>query len=172
MPRATIFLQMLNIIPAISVTLAVIVVMACVHSITPTSRKVFSLIAIAFSVVYATIIAINYYIQLFVVRLNIVSGDLDDLLLLAMPNPHSVFFALEAIGYMFLSLGMLFILPVFGQGRLARWIRFLIIISSGLGIFGAIAMLILTGLGLWSLTFPVAMFLVAQYFLELRGFDS
>lgn len=166
------FLQMLNMIPVLVVPIAVIVVMACIHSLAPESKKVFSLIAVAFSAIYATIISTNYYIQLFVVRLNIVSGDLDGLQLLAMPNLHSVFFALEALGYMFLSLATLFSLPVFGSGKLVRWIRVFVIISSGLGIFGAIAalfdqpLLIFAGLGLWSLTFPIAMILIARYFRE------
>ncbi|MEJ2571102.1 MAG: hypothetical protein P8Z41_03125 [Anaerolineales bacterium] len=167
------FLQMLNMIPVVLVTIAVIVVMACIHSIAPSSKKVFSLIAIAFSVVYATIISTNYYVQLFVVRLNLVSGNLEGLQLLAMPNLHSVFFALEALGYMFLSLATLFVLPVFGRGILAGWIRAFIIISGGLGIFGTIValfdlpLLIFAGLGLWSLTFPIAMIFVAVYFRSL-----
>ncbi|MEJ2550245.1 MAG: hypothetical protein P8Z34_06150 [Anaerolineales bacterium] len=167
------FLQMLNMIPVVLVTIAVIVVMACIHSIAPSSKKVFSLIAIAFSVVYATIISTNYYIQLFVVRLNLVSGNLEGLQLLAMPNLHSVFFALEALGYMFLSLATLFVLPVFGRGMLAGWIRAFLIISGGLGIFGTIValfdlpLLIFAGLGLWSLTFPIAMIFVAVYFRSL-----
>ncbi len=166
------FLQMLNMIPVLVVPITVIVAMACIHSLAQESKKVFSLIAVALSAIYATIISVNYYIQLFVVRLNILSGDLDGLQLLAMPNLHSVFFALEAIGYMFLSLAMLFTLPIFGNGKLARWIRVFVIISSGLGIFGAIValfdqpMLIFAGLGLWSLTFPIAMFLIARYFRE------
>jgi hypothetical protein len=168
------FLQMLNMIPVLVVPIAVIVVMACLHSLAPESKKVFSLTAVAFSAIYATIIPVNYYIQLFVVRLNIVSGDLDGLQLLAMPNLHSVFFALETIGYMFLSLATLFILPVFGSGKLAHWIRVFVIISGGLGIFGAIValfdqpLLIFAGLGLWSLTFPIAMILVAMYFRERK----
>ncbi len=166
------FLQMLNMIPVLVVPITVIVAMACIHSLAQESKKVFSLTAVALSAIYATIISVNYYIQLFVVRLNILSGDLDGLQLLAMPNLHSVFFALEAIGYMFLSLAMLFTLPIFGNGKLARWIRVFVIISSGLGIFGAIValfdqpMLIFAGLGLWSLTFPIAMFLIARYFRE------
>ncbi len=166
------FLQMLNMIPVLVVPITVIVAMACIHSLAPESKKVFSLTAVALSAIYATIISVNYYIQLFVVRLNILSGDLDGLQLLAMPNLHSVFFALEVIGYMFLSLAMLFTLPVFGNGKLARWIRVFVIISSGLGIFGTIValfdqpLLIFAGLGLWSLTFPIAMVLIARYFRE------
>ncbi len=167
------FLQMLNMIPVVLVTIAVIVVMACLHTLAPASHKVFSLIAIAFSAIYATIISSNYYLQLFVVRLNIVTGDLEGLQLLAMPNLHSVFFALEALGYMFLSLATLFILPLFGRGKLAKWLRAAIIVSGGLGIFGAIValfdrpLLIFAGLGLWSLSFPIAMILIAIYFRKL-----
>ena len=168
------FLQMSNHIPVLLLTPTVVILMVCIHSVAPEQQKVFSLIAIAFSSVYAAIICTNYYIQLFVVRLNLLEGDLDGLALLALPNLHSVVFALESIGYAFLSLATLFINPVFCGGRLESWIRWLFIINGVIGIFGAIVapfdqpMLILAGLGIWSFVFPVATILVSIFFRKMQ----
>jgi hypothetical protein len=164
------FFQMANFIPVILLTLTIVIVMACIHCVAPEAKKVFTLVGVAFSSVYAAIICTNYYIQLFVVRLNLLKGDLDGLALLAHPNLHSVFFALETIGYTFLSLAILFASPVFGGGKLESWIRWLFIASGALGIFGAIVapfdqpMLVFAGLGIWSLTFPVSTILVSLFF--------
>ncbi len=112
----------------------------------------------------------NSYLQLFVVRLNILQGQLEGLALLAMPNLHSVFFALEAIGYGFLSVAVLAVSPVFTGERLANWIRALFIMVGIVGIYGVVIapfdqpVLILAGLGIWNLLFPISMVLVCIFF--------
>jgi hypothetical protein len=169
------FRQMANMIPVIFMALSMVVVMACVHHLAQESKRVLSTAAVAFTAAYAVIICVNYYLQLFVVRLNIAAGDLDGLALLAMPNLHSAFFALEAIGYAFLSLATLLIVPLIEGGTLARWIRLLLLVNAGLGLLAAVAapfdlpVLIFAGLGLWSLAFPLAMILLAVHFRDLRA---
>ena len=168
------FLQMSNHIPVLLLAPTIIIMMVCIHHVTPEKQKVFSLIGIAFSSVYAAIICTNYYIQLFVVRLNLLEGDLDGLALLALPNLHSIVFALESIGYTFLSLATLFVSPVFSGGKLESWIRWLFIITGVIGIFGAIVapfdqpVLILAGLGIWSLVFPAATILISIFFRKMQ----
>jgi hypothetical protein len=172
------FFQMANFIPVILLTFTVVILMACIHCVAPGTKKVFALIGIAFSSVYAAVICTNYYIQLFVVRLNLLKGDLDGLALLTHTNLHSVFFALETIGYTFLSLAILFASPVFGGGKLESWIRWLFIISGALGIIGAIVapfdqpMFIFAALGIWSLTFPVSTILVSLFFRKAQKESS
>jgi hypothetical protein len=168
------FLQMANMIPVIFLALAMVVVMSSLHHVSPGPKRVWSTVATAFTAAYAVIICVNYYLQLFVVRLNILHGELDGLSLLAMPNLHSAFFALEAIGYAVLSLATLFVIPLIAGGTLERWIRGLLLVNSGLGLFAAIAapfdqpFLIFAGLGLWSVVFPAAMILLAVFFRKLR----
>ena len=163
-------LQMANFIPVILLAPTVIVLMACIHYITPESKRVFTLIGIAFSCVYTAIICTNYFLQLYVVRLNLLSGTLEGIALLAVPNFHSIFFALETIGYAFLSLATLFVSPVFRGGKLENWIRSLFIVGGVVGIFGAIAApfdrpyLIFAGLGLWCFAFPLSTILLSIYF--------
>ena len=167
-------LQMANFIPVILLPPTVIVLMACLHYVVPETKKVFTSLGIAFSCVYAAIICTNYFIQLFVVRLNLISGTLDGLALLAQPNFHSVFFALETIGYSFLSLATLFVSPIFSGGKLESWIRWLFIISGAMGIFGAIVApfdqpyLIFAGLGIWCFAFPISTILISIFFRKAR----
>lgn len=163
-------LEMANYIPAILLAPSVVVLTACIHSVTPDKKKVFSMIGLAFAIVYAAIIPTNYYLQLFVVRLNIKASSLDGLALLAQPNLHSVFFALETLGYAFLSLATLFVSQVFTQGKLEIWIRRMFIVSGSVGIFGVLIApfdqpnLIFAGLGLWSVAFPIATILLVIFF--------
>lgn len=163
-------LEMANYIPAFLLAPSVVVLTACIHSVTPDKKKVFSMIGLAFAIVYAAIIPTNYYLQLFVVRLNIKASSLDGLALLAQPNLHSVFFALETLGYAFLSLATLFVSQVFTQGKLEIWIRRMFIVSGSVGIFGVLIApfdqpnLIFAGLGLWSVAFPIATILLVIFF--------
>jgi hypothetical protein len=163
-------LEMASFIPAFLLAPTIVVLMACIHYVTPDSKKVFSLIGLAFAGVYAAIIPTNYYLQLFVVRLNLGNGTLDGLSLLAQPNFHSVFFALETLGYAFLSLATLFVSQVFSGGKLEIWIRGLFIISGAVGIFGVLVApfdqpyLIFAGLGIWSLAFPISTILLCIFF--------
>ncbi len=163
-------LQLLPVIPCVIFALAVIVLMVSLHYYLPEDKRIYSLIAIALTIIYVTIISINAYLQLFVVRLNLLQGQLEGLAILAMPNTRSVFFALEAIGYGFLSAAGLAISPVFTGGRLAQWIRGLFIVNGVLGIYGVVIapfdrpMLIMAGLGGWMLLFPISMVLMCLFF--------
>jgi len=163
-------LEMASFIPAFLLAPTVVALTACIHYVTSERKKVFSLIGLAFASVYAAIIPTNYYLQLFVVRLNLESGMLDGLALLAQPNLHSVFFALETLGYAFLSLATLFVSQVFGGGKLESWIRGLFIVSGAVGIIGVLIApfdqpyLIFAGLGIWSIAFPISTILLSIFF--------
>ncbi len=167
-------IQLVSLVPCVLFAITLVILMVSIHYYVPEEKRIFSLLGIAFSIIYATMIWINAYLQLYVVRLNILQGQLDGLALLAMPNFHSVFFALEAIGYGFLSIALLAVSPVFTGQRLANWIRGLFILVGVIGICGIILalfdrpVLILAGLGLWNLAYPVSMVLVCIYFWKAR----
>lgn len=172
--RAFRSMQMASFIPAILLAIAVVVLMVSIHYYAAENQRILSLAAVAFSVIYATIVITNYYLQWFVVRLNLLNGQLEGLALLAMPNFHSVFFALEAVGYLFSSLATLAVYPLFSGGKLADWIRRLFILNGAVGILGAVVapfdrpFLILASLGLWSLYYPISMILVGIFFKRAR----
>lgn len=169
-------LQMAQLVPVLLLAPTVVVLMASIHAVAPPARKVFSMAAVVFSGVYAAIIATNYMVQLFVVRLNVLNYDLEGLSLLAMGNPNSVFVALETIGYGFFGLVMVASGAVFGGERPEGWIRGLLIVSGVAGILGAVVaplgqeMLTLVGFGVSLLAFPVAAILIAVFFGRLTRY--
>jgi hypothetical protein len=163
-------LDMASFIPAFFLAPTMVILITCINAIAPETKKIFSQIGLAFAIVYTTIIPTNYYLQLFVVRLNLQSGTLEGLSILAQPNLHSIFFALETLGYGFLSLATLFVSLVFTSGKLEIWMRSLFIVSGVVGVFGVLVApfdqpyLIFTGLGIWSLAFPISTILLSIFF--------
>ena len=165
-------LQMVQLVPVLLLAPTVVVLITSIHTVASDTRRVFSMIAVVFSGVYAAIIATNYMIQLFVVRLNVLSNDLEGLSLLAMGNPNSVFVALETVGYGFFGLAMLSIGAVF-KGELQAWISGLFITSGITGILGAVAaplgqaLLTLIGFSVSLLAFLAAAVLVGLFLRRL-----
>ncbi|HXF62594.1 MAG TPA: hypothetical protein VNK95_13315 [Caldilineaceae bacterium] len=161
---------MASFAPALLLAPTMMALFASLHAATPEEGRMLTLLGLAFAGVYAAIVCTNYYVQLFVVRLNLINGALEGLALFAMPNLRSAFFALECIGYGFLSLATLTVSPVFVGSGVARWLRLLLIANGVLGIGGmAVALLdrpllIFAGLGLWNVIFPAATCLLALYF--------
>jgi len=55
-------------------TLSFLVVMACIHSYASEEKKVFSLVGLSFAVIYASLISLNYFIQLTFVHQSTFDG--------------------------------------------------------------------------------------------------
>lgn len=114
--------------PAILVTLVFVVLMACIHYYAPDDKKIFSHIGLAFVLISATIVTIDYFIQLAVVQAALLKGETEGLSLFSQYNPHGIFIALEDLGYLMMSIAFFFVAFVFdGQERLERAIRRLFI---------------------------------------------
>lgn len=162
--------QVLNTAPALLLAPTMIVLFAALHYSSHQQWKLNTIVALAFAAVYTGIITSIYALQLHTVSLNILSRELAGLSLLALPNFHSAFFALDTLGYAFLSLAGLAVIPLFpGSGR-PSWIRRLLALDGALGVLGLFLLpldlpwVIIAGGGLWGLTFPVAMILVSRQF--------
>lgn len=171
-------LQMIQLVPVLLLAPTVVVLLSSIHAVAPDTRKAFGVAGVVFSGVYAAIIGTNYMLQLLVVRLNVENFELEGLALLAMPNPHSVFVALETIGYGFFGLAMLFAGGVFSGGRIENWIRGLFLTSGLTGILGAVAaplgrdILTLVGFGVSLLAFLAAAIVVGLFFRRRSGLRS
>lgn len=129
--------------PGILLAPAFVVLMACIHSYAPAGRKVFTRVGLSFAVIYATIIVINYFIQLAVVQPSILSGEMDGLSLFTQYNPHGVFIALEALAYPLMSAALLFAAGGFVGGRLERTVRWVFVASPALAVPAAAACFLL-----------------------------
>jgi len=101
-----------------------VVLLNCIHEITPDDRKVLSRISLCFGLVFATLTGINYFVQLSVVRQNIAANHLEGLLQVVQANPASAVSAVNMLGWsLFLGLSSLFVAPVFSGSRLALVIK-------------------------------------------------
>ena len=119
-----------------------VVLMACIHAHAVGSRKIYGRIGLSFALMYAVIIAVDYFVQFAVVVPSLQAGETDGLILLTQYNPHGLFIGLESLGYLAMSVAFLFAAPVFGGGRVERAIRALFVLDFVL----AVAALIWLGL--------------------------
>jgi hypothetical protein len=112
--------------PALLLTALFVVFMACIHHYAPADKKLFSLVALSFAAISTALITIDYFIQLTVIQPSLLRGETDGLSLFSQYNPHGIFIALEALGYLLMSVAFLFAAPVFtgrsGVERALRWL--------------------------------------------------
>jgi hypothetical protein len=135
-----------------------LVVMACIHCYASNDKRVFSLIGLSFAIIYATLISINYFIQLTFVRQSIF-----DVEIFAMDNPQSMMWVIEVLGYFFMGLSTLFAAPVFESGKIGNLIKWLFVGNGILGILTPIGYgfswpieILLGGLIVWDIVMPIS----------------
>jgi hypothetical protein len=129
--------------PAFLLAPTFVVLIACIHHQAPRDKKIFSQIGLSFALIYAGLIASDYFIQLTVVLPSILSKETEGLSLFSMYNPHGLFVALESLGYLMMNAALLSVAAVFaGRSRLERAIRWLFVIGFVLavGSFGALSL--------------------------------
>jgi len=126
--------QMLPVIPSLLLAPAFTALMVAVHSYAAEDKKIWSRLGLAFTLIYATMAAMNYMVQLIPVWRGITNGETDGLAMFVLGNPHSMFWGL-AYAYIFMNLAMLFTAPVFEGTPLERRIRLLFILNGVSGVF-------------------------------------
>jgi len=162
--------QLLNFVPSLPLASTFLVMMVCVYFYAAEPKRIWALLGVAFTTVYAVMASSNYAIQLLVVRASLAAGETEGLGLLSHANSHSVFWAL-ATSYGYMSLAMLCAAWVFGADRIGRWIRWLFVavgVTAPLQFVGVLFELgvaagALPGL-VWSLATPAACLLLAVVF--------
>ncbi len=97
--------------PASLLSLVYYVLMVSIHYFAPAERKVFSQLGISCALISTATIVIDYFLQLSVIQPSVVLGETDGIALLSQFNPHGVFIVLEEIGFLMMSLSMLFMAP-------------------------------------------------------------
>lgn len=129
--------------PGILLAMIFVVLMVCIHYYASDEKKIFSQIALSFALIYSALIITDYFIQFTVVIPSILSGETAGLSLITQYNPHGIFIAIEGIGYLMMSLSLLFAAPVFTGGKLESAIRWLFIASFilALGLFAILSLL-------------------------------
>jgi hypothetical protein len=110
---------------------AFVSMMASIHRRASGERQVWSLIGLCFAVAYSVLVTITYFTQLTVVRSN-AGGLTGDALRLIEFAPGSWTFALDMLGYAFMTLATLAAAPVFDGSGLERWLRIWFILHGSL----------------------------------------
>ncbi len=133
--------------PAILLTLIYVVLMVCIHHYASNEKKIFSQIGLSFALISATLLIIDYFIQISVIQPSLVNGETDGIGIFTQYNPHGIFIALEDIAYLMMSVAFLSMAPVFSRtNRLENAIRWIFIISFILTIISLIIISILYGI--------------------------
>jgi len=127
------------VIPCFLLTLAFLTMIITIYTLVEEENKIWSFFALVFAVIYTAILSTNYYIQMTVVRHNLIYKMTEGISLWLYANyyPYTIPGALEGVGYLFMCLSFLCVSKVFRQGKLEHWIRWLFIAAgiSGLVVF-------------------------------------
>ena len=132
--------------PALLLTPLFVICMACIHQRAASEKKVFSLIGLAFAMMSAALITLDYFIQLTVIQPSVINGETAGLTLISQYNPHGIFIALEALGYLLMGVAFAFAGLVFaGRDRFERALRWVFSTGSVLAVGGLIALALAYG---------------------------
>jgi hypothetical protein len=157
--------------PSLFLGASFLVLAVGVHQISSPDRKVWTHAAVAFATAYAVLISINYYVQLTWVAPRLAAGRIAGMEPFLFTPFDSFLYAVDILGYSFMSVATLFMAPAFtGRGleRVARWF----LIANGLLLpFIALQMYVhwlIWIAALWAVTFPGATWSLAILFRRLR----
>lgn len=143
--------------PSLFLGSSFLVLVVSIHQLSSPDRKVWSHAAVAFATAYAVLISINYFVQLTWVTPRLAAGRTAGMEQFLFTPFDSFLYAVDILGYSFMSVATLFAAMVFtGKGieRVARWF----LIANGLLLpFIALQMYwhwMIWIAALWAVTFP------------------
>ena len=87
------------------------------HHVTPEDKKFWSHAAVLFALMYVIYVTLNYVVQLTAV---IPYAAPDPVLV---QTPHSLFWTVDALGYIALGLATVFAVPLFTKQGIQKWLR-------------------------------------------------
>jgi len=100
-----------------------VVAMVALHYSVPPEKHIWSHSALLFAVIYTIYVSLNYVVQLATVIPASLAGALDEIRILDQ-TPHSLFWDVDALGYIFLALATLFGSFLFANQGFERWVKY------------------------------------------------
>lgn len=166
-------MQMLAVFPSILLAFAYVIFTVSIHYYSNKDKKIWSHLAIAFGLMYATISSLNYLIQIITVIPSMVNNQSNGLEAFVAGNSDSIFYALMA-SYFFMCMSALFIAFVFNNNNKAISLLFIGTgISGPLCLFGVVVPVIMPLAGtLWFICLTSGMVKIAIYFRKLILLDK
>ncbi len=114
---------------AIFQVFAFVVFIVTNHYNTHSSRRLFTLLSISFTLISSTVLLIAYFTQFSVVPISVMKGETEGIALLTQYNGHGLFIALEELGYITMSIALFFLAFAFSTSTRAERIIRAILIS-------------------------------------------
>ena len=153
--------------PSLFLGSSFLVLMAAVHQLAPIEQRVWSLAALAFATAYATLISTVYFVQLTLVAPRLASDRIEGIEPFLFVPFDSFLYAVDILGYSFMSAATLFAARVFTGDGLQRWARRFLTANGLLIPFLALQLYIhplIWIASLWAITFPGATWTLALLF--------
>jgi hypothetical protein len=155
------------------ITMPFLLSILALHYVVPNGKKIWRHAALLFSVIYVTYVTLNYVVQLATVIPASLSGTLDEVRILDQ-TPHSLFWNVDALGYIFLGLVTLFAFFVFKDSKEHTWLKWMLLANALVTPLISFVYfyphfsynLLLLGVP-WIITAPGSMLLLALYFGKL-----
>jgi hypothetical protein len=154
--------------PSVFIPPAWVLLMVCVDRWAPEERRVFGEAAVAFGAIYAALSTAVYFVQLTVaIPTELAGAGAQQVGVLLWDQPRSFPYALDILGYTFMSLSALFAAFAFARQRFERWVRWTLLASGVVAVVLPIQMFWLpaeVAAAPTLFTFPAAAILLAVHF--------
>ena len=155
---------------SLCITIPFLLEMLALHYTVPLEKKYWSHAALIFTSLYVVFVTTNYVVQLATVIPMTLKGNAEKIGVL-IQTPHSLFWDLDALGYIFMGFATLFAVPVFSKTGFQKWVRLVFLIHALVTPLIAFVYfypvfsdkLLLIGLP-WGITAPAAMLVLAIMF--------
>lgn len=144
-----------------------LVLVVSVHRLAPPDRDIWGHLAVVFATIYTSLISIVYFVQLTLVAPRLARGQIEGIEVLVFVPFDSFLYAVDILGYSFMSLATLFAARIFVGGGLARIVRWLLTANGLLLPFIALQMFyhpLIWIAALWAITFPTSTWALAVVF--------
>jgi hypothetical protein len=153
--------------PSLFLGSSFLLLVVSIHQLALPDRKVWSNAAVAFATAYTVLISIVYFVQLTLVAPRIAQGQTQGIEAFLFVPFDSFLYAVDILGYSFMSVATLFAARVFTGGGLYRVVRWFLTANGLLLPFIALQMYfhpLIWIASLWAVTFPGSTWTLAILF--------
>ena len=143
--------------PSLFLGSAFLVLVVSIHQLATPDRKIWSHLAVVFATAYAVLISMVYFVQLTLVAPRVGRGEIEGIEVFLFTPFDSFLYAVDILGYSFMSLATLFAAMVFTGKGLERVVRWFLTANGLLLPFLALQMYfhpLIWIAALWAVTFP------------------
>jgi hypothetical protein len=149
-----------------------LVLVVSVNQLAPHEKRIWSQVAVAFATAYAVLISTVYFVQLTLVAPRMARGQIEGIEPFLFVPFDSFLYAVDILGYSFMSMATLFAAQIFVGGGLPRVARLFLTANGLLLPFIALQMYyrpLIWIAALWAVTFPGATWSLAMLFRRAAG---